>query len=345
MHKVVVASTREGAGKTSVIIGLGRALGQRVGYVKPFGDRLLYRKKRLWDYDSALIVNILGVDQEPEQLSIGFDHSKLRFMYDADATRAKLAELLAASAGGKDLIFIEAGKDLGFGGSVHLDCLSLVKATGANLVIIVSGEADAILDDIVFIRSRLDLANVRLSGVIANQVPDVADFRQTYGDLIDSLGVPLLGVIPYRAELTWPSVRFLADILFAKVLAGESALGRTVQHIFVGAMAAEMARRDPRFSTEQRLVITSGDRSDMILEALSGDTAGIVLTNNITPPPNIIAKAAGLGIPLVLAAEDTYTVAKRIDDIEHLLTQSETGKIELLTQLVRDHVDLGAFSG
>ena len=55
MRRLVLASMREAAGKTSLIVGLGKAIEKPFGYMKPFGDRLLYRKKRLWDYDSALI--------------------------------------------------------------------------------------------------------------------------------------------------------------------------------------------------------------------------------------------------------------------------------------------------
>ncbi len=84
MRRLVIASTRENAGKTSLIVGLGRASGKPFGYLKPFGDRLLYRKKRLWDYDSALVGQIFELAMDPREMSIGFDHSKLRFMYDED---------------------------------------------------------------------------------------------------------------------------------------------------------------------------------------------------------------------------------------------------------------------
>ena len=342
MSRLVVASTREGAGKTSVIIGMARTLQKPVGYMKPFGDRLLYRKKRLWDYDSALVVSTLGLDSEPEEMSIGFDHSKLRFMYDEASTRAKLGALLAHVEPGKEWVFIEAGRDLGFGGSVHLDALTIARHAEAQLLLVASGGEDEILDDIQFFKHHIDLAGVSLIGAIANQVKDPADFESTYRQHVEALGIPLLGVIPYRAELTYPSVGFLAGVLFTKILAGESRLERTVKNIFVGAMAADAARREPRFAEEQRLIITSGDRSDMILAALEGDTVGIVLTNNIMPPANIISQVAERGVPLLLVAEDTYQVAKRIDDIERLLTKEETGKIELLTEMVREHVDLGA---
>ena len=56
MKKIVVASTHKEAGKTSFIIGISKILDSRglsIGYMKPIGDRLLYQKKRLWDFDSA----------------------------------------------------------------------------------------------------------------------------------------------------------------------------------------------------------------------------------------------------------------------------------------------------
>ena len=82
MKSLIVASTRENAGKTSTIIALARILGKRFGYLKPLGDRFLYRKKRLWDYDASLLTQLFGLGEEPETISIGFDHSKLRYMYE-----------------------------------------------------------------------------------------------------------------------------------------------------------------------------------------------------------------------------------------------------------------------
>ena len=64
MEKLVIASMRQSAGKTSVIVGIAAALNQKIAYIKPFGERMLYRKKRLWDYDSALIANLFGLKED-----------------------------------------------------------------------------------------------------------------------------------------------------------------------------------------------------------------------------------------------------------------------------------------
>jgi BioD-like phosphotransacetylase family protein len=345
MRRLVFASMREAAGKTSIIVGLGRVIDKPFGYMKPFGDRLLYRKKRLWDYDSALVANIFNLSESPEDISIGFDHSKLRFMYDEEGTKEKLRELLSHIEPQREVVFIEAGRDLGFGLSVNLDPVSLARHTDASLVIVTTGEERTLLDDVGFIGKHLDLEGVKFSGLIINRVYDAEDYETAYAPTIAGMGVPVLGVIPRETELTHPSVGFLSECLFAKVVAGEVGLNTVARNIFVGAMSADAAARNPRFGKARKLVITSGDRSDMILAALEGDTAGIVLTNNMSPPSAIISKAEQLGVPMLLVPDDTYQVAKQIDDAQYLLKRDETEKIELLEQLVREHVNIGALIG
>src|SRR5512134_1525203 len=150
MNKWVIASMRKSAGKTSVIVGIAAALNKKMAYIKPFGERMLYRKKRLWDYDSALITNLFGLKEDPVDMSIGFDHSKLRYMYDQEGTQKKLLETVASIGKDKEILFIEGGRDLSYGMSVYLDTLSLAKYTGSRLVMVISGEEDTILDDILF---------------------------------------------------------------------------------------------------------------------------------------------------------------------------------------------------
>ena len=340
MNKILIASARESAGKTSVIVGLAKVSGKNCGYVKPFGDRLLYRKKRLWDYDAALVTNILDLHENPEDITIGFEHSKLRYMYDEQRTRAKIQELVANTSKGKDVLFIEGGRDLSYGASVRLDALSLAQGIGAAMIVIVSGNDDTIIDDIVFVKNYVNTSGIDLRGVILNKVHDLEDFKSTYLPEISKMGVRVLGLIPYQSNLRNFTVGYLSECLFSKVIAGESGLNNVVKNVFVGAMSTTEAMRNPLFNKENRLVITSGDRSDMVLAALDSNTIGILLTNNILPPSNIIAKASEMNIPLLLVPSDTYQVARQIDAMEPLLTRDNTGSIELLVGMVREGVNM-----
>jgi len=338
MKQIVLASTRRNAGKTSLAIGLAKATQRRVGYMKPLGDRLLYRKKRLWDYDAALVTKLLGLGHAEEEISIGFERAKLRYMYDAESTARKLTDMARRTAEGKDLLIVEAGADLSAGASVHLDAIDIARTLSAPIILLASGAPDSVVDDVAFVKRRIDLSGVTLAGVVFNRIPDVQDFELTQLPDVKSLGLDVLGIIPYHEELTHVTIRFLADALFARVIAGEKGLDKVVQHIFVGAMASEAAMREPAFQKPNRILITSGDRSDMILAALDPNTSAIVLANNILPPPNIVAKATELSIPLLLIPSDTFKAAKQVDDLEPLLTHEETGKLDTLARLVSTHV-------
>jgi hypothetical protein len=194
------------------------------------------------------------------------------------------------------------------------------------------------MDDIHFIHSYFDMSGCSLKGVIINKLKDPEDFKDIYMKGLTDMGISVLGVIPYEETLTHFSMRYLADALFAKVLGGEGGLGNVVKEVFVGATSAESCMRNPIFGRENKLIITSGDRDDMILAALGSESAGIVLTNNIIPPSNIIAMAQEQGIPLLLVAHDTFQVAKQIDRLEALIAPGDTDKIALLAGLVETNV-------
>ena len=344
MDRFVVASLRQGAGKTSVIIGIAKALNRKMGYIKPFGERFLYRKKRLWDYDAALITNIFDLDDHPEEMSIGFHHSKLLYMLDEETTREKLNELVSGTGNGKEIFFAECGKDLTYGVSIHLDALSIARELDAELIVVASGDDDTILDDVMFFTKYIHKGGVRCKGIIINKVANADDFRDTRLPRIQQQGVEVLGIIPYYKELPYFSLAYLADRLFAKVITGEENMNQTVKNVFIGSMSVGAALTNPLFQEVSKVVITSGDRIDMITAALESKATAVILTNNIFPPSDLIAKAAGTGTPLLLVAADTYEIARQIEGMESLPTKDDAGKISLIEQMVRTHVNLRAFS-
>ncbi len=344
MKSLIIASTREDAGKTSLIIGLATALKRRFGYAKPLGDRFLYRKKRLWDYDAALLTRLFELGEEPESISLGFDHSKLRYMYDRSGVFDALRGMVDEVGKGRDAVFIECGKDLSFGASVHLDPLTISQETGMPVVIVAGGGENEIADDLAFIKRFVTSDEATVAGVIVNKVTHLEDFRDTHLSEIEEIGVEVLGTVPFVPDLATLSVATVADKLFSRVIAGEEGLNTRIRNVVVGAMSVHAAMSDPRIALPDKLVISSGDRSDMILAVLdAGNTSAIVLTNNIVPPPNVAAKAAELGVPLLLVPKDTYETALQVEAIHPLLTANDDDKIERLTALAMEHIDLERF--
>jgi BioD-like phosphotransacetylase family protein len=353
MKKIVVASMERGAGKTSFIVGLAKSAGLRIGYMKPFGERILYRKKRLLDYgerilyrkkrlldyDSVLISTLNELDESPEDMSLGFDHSKLRFMYDEESLVEKLKEMMDNIGDDRDVLFIEGGRDLTYGASLLLDPLTVAKTLDAELIFILSGEHDKVIDQVHFLKDYLNTKDIDFRGVVINKVEDPDDFMDIHGEAFKELGVNIIGIIPYLNDLNYFTMEHISNVLFAKIVAGERGISNVVKNILVGAMSGPKVTESPLFNKEAKLIITSGDRSDIILEALDSDTAGIVLTNNILPTSLIISKANEKGIPLLLVPGDTFKTAKMIDDMERLLNVKDEHKIGLLSDEIKKHVD------
>jgi hypothetical protein len=109
MNKVVIASVCKSAGKTSAIIGISAALKKKIAYLKPFGERMVYQENRLWDYDTALVSDIFGLREDPGDMSLGSEHSKLRYVYDEEGTKQKILQVIAHIRNEREILFIEGG--------------------------------------------------------------------------------------------------------------------------------------------------------------------------------------------------------------------------------------------
>ncbi len=343
MKSLIVGSMDYSAGKTSLIIGLARSAGKPFDYIKPLGDRLVYRKKRIWDYDAALMTNIFSLGRDPEDMTMGFEHLKLRFKYDEEGAKNRVMAMVAEASTGKDIVYVEGGKSIEYGVSFHLNAFSLARYLGGKLVIVVSGDENYIVDNVIFIKKYLNIRDLNFGGVIINKVRNIDDFSNVYVPIIRGAGIDILGVIPYIEQLTFFSMEYLAQYLLARVVAGESWLQRRVSNIFVGAASVDSACSDERFCRENNLLITSGDRSDMLLAAFEeGSTAAVVVTNNILPPQNILAKADEKKIPVLLVPFGVYEAAKQIEALTPLITSKNAAEIDLMAEMVSTHVNLDA---
>jgi len=101
---------------------------------------------------------------------------------------------------------------------------------------------------------------------------------------------------------------------------------------------------------EGSLVITPGDRSDIILGTLAADrsnsyprVAGMVLTGNIKPAPQVrrlIEGRRSSPVPVLGVATDTFTTAVNVNSIRPALTAENKRKIAAALGIVESAVDV-----
>ncbi|MFJ4187778.1 phosphate acetyltransferase [Kitasatospora sp. NPDC089509] len=222
----------------------------------------------------------------------------------------------------------------------------LANEFGAAVLPVVGGqgkEAEAVIAEVRNAhRAYTDLGCETLA-MIANRTAPGAKQR-IQRTLTEKLPIPAY-VIPEEPALAAPTVAQLVEATGAEVLLGDAAgLARDVRgFVFGGAML-------PTFLdalTDGALVVTPGDRADLVIGSLAAHAAGappiagVLLTLGQHPGPNVLALAARLapGTPVAVVPEGSWPTAATLTHLEGKLGSASPRKAEIALGLFELHVD------
>jgi phosphate acetyltransferase len=363
--RLFVAATRQNDGKTTTCLGLFAALQtryQKVGYIKPIGQRFIDVDGLLIDEDSYLLNRIFEVDvpiQSMSPVAIDGEFTR-RFIDDPEGIRPRLVDQIVRAFDratfGKNAIIIEGSGHAGVGAVCDLSNAEVAKLLGAKAILVAGGGIGRPIDEIALNKSLFDKHGVEVVGAIINKVqPEKIDLVSHYTRRgLERLGVPLLGILPVQESLTMPNLSQVVEEVDARWLNGRNhAAHIRVRNVVVGAMAARGVIEHFRPGT---LIIAPGDRDDILLAAIAAHgvsgqkpVAGIVLTRDLLPHPKLMEMLSQTDIPIVLCKKESYPVASAITRMTVKTQPEDLDKIPLIKRLVTDNVDLDqiarAFSG
>lgn len=161
------------------------------------------------------------------------------------------------------------------------------------------------------------------------------------------LPVPV-SVLPDDPALSAPTVAQITAALDGTVLLGDDAgLARdALDFVFGGAMLPNLLNA----LTPGCMVVTPGDRADLVVGSLAAHSAGtppiagILLTLNERPGEEILTLAARLapGTPVVSVAGGSFPTAAELFTLEGKLNAATPRKAETALGLFERHVDTGA---
>ncbi|MGP3972663.1 phosphate acetyltransferase [Streptomyces sp. 8N114] len=187
-----------------------------------------------------------------------------------------------------------------------------------------------------------------LIATIANRVADPEAAEAVRG-LAELLPEPVF-VLPEEPALAAPTVAQVKETTGAKVLLGDHAgLSRDVRNLVFGG--AHLPVFLPAL-TEGCLVVTPGDRSDLIIGALAAHSAGspaiagVLLTLDEHPGDQTLALASRLapGTPVLVVPEGSMPTADALLSLEGKLTAATPRKAEIALGLFETHVDTAQLS-
>ncbi|MCK0204476.1 phosphate acetyltransferase [Ornithobacterium rhinotracheale] len=176
--------------------------------------------------------------------------------------------------------------------------------------------------------------DVQVIGIVANKIQEenVEALKQHLDKYLPENVEKI--IVPLVSELQNPSIEEIVEELDAEVLVGKENLSNLTGKFAVGAMQL------PNFLNhidQNSLVITPGDRADIILGSLQAhisskypSVAGIVLTGGIKPEETIMRLIEGTqqNVPIVSVKTGTFETTQKIGAIRSDVSKEKITKIQ-----------------
>ncbi len=342
MKGLYLAAVEEKAGKTSLAVGLARALrarGLEVTYRKPVGWASTFREGKPFDRDAEVVAQALGLPEEPGELVTLLGGEVPRAWW---APEGAWEQILALKELPAQLVLLEGRQWVGRGLLSGLSDPALAGRLSAPVILISRYQGEASVDRILAAACLLG-EGAALAGVVLNQVSadtELAEVRGYVVPWLEERGVPVLGVLPFERRLRAVPVRLVVEELGAELLV-EGKAEAEVERFVVGAMGAEAARRHLSRIPGQLGVVTGGDRADIQAAALSSPRVRLlILTGGMHPGQAILTQARDRGVTLAVVPQDTMTAAEAAEGLLGRLPLTGEGQLALVDQLVAEGLDL-----
>lgn len=354
MKTLFVAPTRNGVGLSSTALGLTRALerqGLKVAFLKPIAQTHEARTD-----DSVHFARTLAHLPTPDPITLTHAEEQLSLGAEEDLMEAVVTLARQVTGGGADVLVVE-GLALNernvYAGALNA---SLARNLEADTVLVSSlaGVGAAELADELEISAqayrRSDGSG--LSGYVLNFAPPGLDFGTLMAELrarsrvLSGGTLPLLGVVSQSGGLNAPRTLDVARHLGAEVVnEGEAGLRRVTSTVVTARTVPKMAH----LFVPGALVVTPGDREDVIMAAalshLSGvPLAGLMFTSGSAPEDSIerLCRAAlGSTLPVLRVNTNSFETASRLSRLDPRVPHDDAQRMERMLDFIADRLDTG----
>jgi phosphate acetyltransferase len=354
---IYITSAEPGSGKSVIVLGIMEMIAGQHGRLGFFRPVVLDEKKP--DNLTSLIIGRYGLKMGYDMMyGCSFERAREMLIKDNDEELLKLiltkykameAECDLVVCVGSDFTDPAGALEFDFNAKVanNLGCavLPVVKGRDRDMEQVVSA-AQGLLE-------QLEERQCQILGLVANRVPaQLVDVVERELQQVMPEGVPSY-TLPEIPILGKPTVGEITAALGAERLSGlEASFIRDVCNFKVAAM--ELPNYLDHIE-EGSLIITPGDRSDIILGSLIADAsnayphiAGIILTGGIRPASQVQRLVEGLETspaPVILVSTDTYTTAVNVSTLEGGLSPDNPRKIAAALGIVEARIDAAGFMG
>ena len=347
---IYVATIEPNSGKSVVVLGLMRMLlgkTAKVGYFRPIIEDI---KVGEMDNHINTVVSYFEIDINYKK-TYAFTRSQVLDLYNQGKSGKVIDEIIKKYKNLEerfDFILVEGTDFSHENSSLELDINLLISKNLGLPAIIVSQGDGKLLSDVV---DNVQLAHdtfkeeVDVLSIMTNKInPDeVSTLKSLLKARINS-GTDIT-VIPKINSLASPTVKEIVKTLKGNILFGHDMLNNQVDNFNVATM---QLRNYLNQLKDDCLVITAGDRADIILGSLQANRSknypkisGIILTGGLMPEESILKLIEGLSsiVPIISVKGGTFSVANEIGKIKSRIYAENIEKIETSIATFEKHVD------
>jgi len=341
LKTVFITSTEAHSGKSIISIGLVNMLlgkAQKIGYYKPIIDQ--NQPQHRDDHIDTILTHFdLPIAYEDtyaftwQEAMTKIDTESQGEMIDTIIRKFKRLDEQY------DFTVVEGTDYQGEGAVFEFDLnAQIAKNLGSPVIIVISGEEktdEQVINAALSAIHNFTAREIQVLAVVANKISSES-IKAVKNLLTKQLPTDvLLAIIEEDKRLKSPTMKEINEQLHGKVLFGEESLTNQVDNFVTGAMQV------PNFLNylkENVLIITPGDRGDIIISALQANMsasypkiAGIVLTAGYIPEKPIMKLIKGLptAVPILAVQTGTFETSNVVGAIRSRISSDNTRKIRL----------------
>jgi phosphate acetyltransferase len=351
-NSLYIASTEAKSGKSLISLALMDLLLKRVksvGFFKPIIDK---RESKKRDHHINLILEYFKIPLDYEE-TYGLYWEEVNDLLE-QGRRGKLLEIILEKYKTLeekcDFVLCE-GTNFTSSNTSHESEINIEIAKNLSCPVLLVGNAQnkyekSITSLLKSTSKSYNTQGVQIVGTIINRVSEESipflekTIRKKFRDTFS-----FSALIPEDPVLISPTIKEIADFLGADVLYGQDKLSVQAYRYSIAAM--HLHNYLDRL-TEHCLVITPGDRDDIIMGVLMAHRsknfpaiAGIILSSGTRPSKNILSLLDGLSytIPILTTTHNTYSTGALLSNLHSQFGPQEPDKIYFALKKFEEYVD------
>lgn len=311
------------------------------------------RESKSHDEDIDLIVQYFKLDQTFEE-SYGLRTDEANALLGQNRENDLIDIIISkykALEGKYDFVVCESSDYLSKGTAVEFNLnQEIAKNLGCPIIVLGSAHDRTVEETVQSIQISVDAYRAYeadIVGIVINKAnpEQVIALRRELNNRYRESDYSLI-VIPNDPRLSCPRLSDIVKHLKGQVLCGHNHLNAIVRRCIVCAMQLQNALK--WLTEDDSLLVTSGDRGDIIVGALQAHRSsnyprlsGIILTGGVLPDASILRLVNGLpeSLPLISVQPGTFETASAVNEVHASLSPSDQEKIGLSINAFEAHVD------